>query len=66
MAHWSQLICCMLVLSGATIRSVARGVLGIAQIQSLLAGLGGMLVMGVPCTGVWTLLVLVLTMVQVR
>ena len=56
----------MLVLSGATIRSVARGVLGIAQIQSLLAGLGGMLVMGVPCTGVWTLLVLVLTMVQVR
>jgi predicted PurR-regulated permease PerM len=49
--------------SAATIRSVAVGVLGIAAIQSLLAGIG-MLVAGVPLAGLWTLLVLILAVVQ--
>ena len=39
----------------ATVRSVARGILGVALIQSLLAGLGFM-VMGVPGAGIWALL----------
>jgi predicted PurR-regulated permease PerM len=47
----------------ATIRSVAQGVLGVAVIQSVLAGLG-MLVVGVPGAGLWALLVLVLAVVQ--
>lgn len=50
-------------LTVATIRSVAQGVLGIALIQSILSGLG-MLVVGVPAAGVWALLVLILAVVQ--
>jgi len=50
-------------MAGATIRSVAQGVLGVAVIQSILAGIG-LLVMGVPYAGVWTLLVLLLAIVQ--
>jgi predicted PurR-regulated permease PerM len=50
-------------MSGATIRSVAQGVLGVAIIQSLLAGMG-LLAIGVPYAGVWTLLVLLLAVVQ--
>lgn len=50
-------------LIGATIRSVAQGVLGVALIQSILAGIGFM-VMGVPYTGLWTFVVLVLAVVQ--
>ncbi len=50
-------------LSNATIRSVAQGVLGVAIIQSLLAGIG-MLVAGVPGAGFWTLLVLLLAVIQ--
>jgi predicted PurR-regulated permease PerM len=51
-------------MAGATIRSVAQGVLGIALIQSILAGIG-LLVMGVPYAGLWTLLVLLLAIIQV-
>jgi predicted PurR-regulated permease PerM len=51
-------------MAGATIRSVAQGVLGIALIQAILAGIG-LLVMGVPYTGLWTLLVLLLAIIQV-
>ena len=40
-------------LSSATIRSVAQGVLGVAIIQSLLAG-AGMLIVGVPGAGFWS------------
>lgn len=47
----------------ATIRSVAQGVLGVALIQSILAGIG-MMVVGVPFTGLWTIVVLVLAIVQ--
>ena len=50
-------------LSGATVRSVARGILGVAVIQSILAGLG-CLVAGVPGAGLWALLVLILAVVQ--
>ncbi len=50
-------------LTGATIRSVAQGVLGVALIQSILAG-AGFIVMGVPLTGLWALAVLVLAIVQ--
>jgi predicted PurR-regulated permease PerM len=51
------------VLTGATIRSVAQGVLGVALIQSTLAAIG-LLVMGVPYAGVWAALILLLAIVQ--
>ena len=51
-------------LAEATIRSVARGVLGVAVIQALLAGLGFM-VAGVPGAGIWTLMCLISAVVQV-
>jgi predicted PurR-regulated permease PerM len=50
-------------ISSATIRSVAQGVLGVALIQSILAGIG-LMVMGVPYAGLWALLVLLLAVVQ--
>ncbi len=50
-------------LSTATVRSVVVGVIGVALIQACLAGLG-MAVVGVPATGIWALLVLVLAIVQ--
>lgn len=53
----------LLDLSVATIRSVTVGVLGIALIQALGTGLGMWLV-GVPFSGVWALLVLVLVIAQ--
>lgn len=53
----------MLSLAIATIRSVTVGVLGIAFIQALLAGIG-MVAVGVPAAGVWALLILVLAIAQ--
>ena len=50
-------------LTVATIRSVAQGVLGVALIQSILAGIGFVIV-GVPFPGLWTFAVLVLAVVQ--
>lgn len=50
-------------LAKATIRSVAQGVLGVAMIQAVLSALG-MMVMGVPAWGLWTLLILVLAIAQ--
>lgn len=50
-------------LATATIRSVAQGVLGIALIQSILAGIGFLLV-GVPGAGIWAVLVLFLAVIQ--
>jgi predicted PurR-regulated permease PerM len=50
-------------LARATVRSVARGVLGVAMIQALLAGLG-FLALGIPGAGLWALLVLLLAVVQ--
>ncbi len=50
-------------LSGATVRSVSRGILGVAVIQAILAGIG-CLVIGVPAAGLWALLVLILAVIQ--
>jgi len=50
-------------MSIATIRSVSKGVVGVAIIQALLAGIG-LFVMGVPAAGIWAALVLVLAVVQ--
>src|SRR5690242_11730075 len=51
-------------LSGATVRVVSRGVIGIAVIQALLAGIG-LIVAGVPAAGVISFLVLFLGIVQI-
>lgn len=51
-------------LSEAVVRSVSRGILGVALIQALLAGLG-MLAAGVPLAGLWALLVLLLATIQI-
>jgi len=48
----------------ATVRSVARGILGVALIQSLLAGIG-FLVVGVPGAGLWALVALLLSVIQI-
>ena len=50
-------------LSGGTIRSVVQGVLGVAVIQSVLAGIG-LVAVGVPAAGLWALIVLFLAVVQ--
>jgi predicted PurR-regulated permease PerM len=50
-------------LAGATVRSVAQGVIGIAIVQSLAAGLG-LVLAGVPGAGVWSALVLALAVMQ--
>jgi predicted PurR-regulated permease PerM len=52
-----------LSLSTATIRSVFRGVIGVAAIQGLLAGIG-IFALGVPGAGLWAMLVLILAIVQ--
>lgn len=46
-----------------TVRSVAQGVIGIAAFQSILAGIG-LVMMGVPAAALWSLLVLVLAIAQ--
>ncbi len=50
-------------LMSATVRSVAQGVLGVAFLQSLLAGLG-FLAADIPAAGLLTLLVMVLSIIQ--
>ncbi|MCE2593537.1 AI-2E family transporter [Motilimonas cestriensis] len=50
-------------LSAATIRGVVQGVLGVAVIQAVLAGLG-MAIVGVPATGIWMIGILVLAIIQ--
>lgn len=52
-----------LTLATATIRSVFKGVIGVAAIQGLLAGIG-IFAIGVPGAGLWALLVLILAIVQ--
>jgi predicted PurR-regulated permease PerM len=53
-----------MALAGATIRTVAQGVIGVAVLQSLLAGVG-LKVAGVPHAGVLAFAVLVLGIVQI-
>ena len=50
-------------LSRDTIRSIAQGVLGIAVIQAILSAIG-MYIMDVPAWGLWSLLVLILAIIQ--
>jgi predicted PurR-regulated permease PerM len=50
-------------LAASSIRNVTRGVLGVAAIQSVLAGLA-MLLVGVPGAGLWTLLILIVAVMQ--
>jgi predicted PurR-regulated permease PerM len=50
-------------LSIQTIRSVTKGVLGVAIIQSILAAIG-LVAMGVPAAGIWTGAILVLAIMQ--
>jgi predicted PurR-regulated permease PerM len=50
-------------LAGATVRSVAQGILGVAIIQAFLIGIG-MFAGGIPHAALWTLLCLLLAIVQ--
>jgi predicted PurR-regulated permease PerM len=50
-------------LSESTVRSVATGILGVALIQSILAGVG-LVVAGVPAAGLWAVVVLFLCVIQ--
>ena len=54
----------MVILAGATIRNVSRGVVGVALVQSFLAGLG-FLVAGIPAAGFLGFLALLLGIVQI-
>jgi predicted PurR-regulated permease PerM len=51
-------------ISKKTIRNVVKGILGVAVIQSLLAGIG-LIVAGVPFAGLWILFCLIFAMIQV-
>ena len=53
----------MLSVSEKTVRSVAQGVVGVAIFQAILAAIG-LVVAGVPAAGLWSLLVLMLAIVQ--
>jgi len=53
-----------LELAGATIRAVSQGVIGIAIVQSLLAGIGFKLA-GIPGAGLLAFAVMILTIVQI-
>lgn len=50
-------------LATSTVRSVARGILGVALIQSTLAGIG-LIAVGVPAAGLLTVLALMLCIIQ--
>lgn len=50
-------------MASQTVRSVAQGVLGVAFIQAILAGIGFM-IMDVPGAGLWTMIVLIMATVQ--
>jgi predicted PurR-regulated permease PerM len=51
-------------LAEATVRSVARGILGVSLIQSLLIAVG-FVVMDIPGAGLWALLCLILSVIQI-
>jgi len=54
----------LMQLAGATIRNVSRGVLGVALIQSLCAGVAFLLA-GIPAAGLWALLCFVFASIQI-
>jgi predicted PurR-regulated permease PerM len=47
-----------------TVRNVAKGVLGVALIQSILAGIG-LVLAGIPFAGLWILVCMILAIVQI-
>jgi predicted PurR-regulated permease PerM len=51
-------------LAAATVRGVTRGILGVALIQAVGAGIG-LFAAGVPAAGLWTLAALVLAVIQI-
>ena len=51
-------------LAGATIRNISRGIIGIAILQALLAGIG-LLFAGIPAAGLFSFLVLLLGIIQI-
>ena len=51
-------------LASGTVRSVARGVVGISLFQAILFGIGA-LVAGIPLAGLWTFFALILAIVQI-
>ncbi len=53
----------LIELTGDTVQSVTRGILGVALIQAVLAGIA-LLVANVPAAGLWALLVLLMAVVQ--
>lgn len=53
----------MTSLAEITVRNVAKGILGVAFIQSMLAGIGFVLA-GIPLAGVWIVVCLILAIVQ--
>ena len=54
----------MATIASITIRNVVKGILGVAVIQSALAG-GGMVLAGIPYAGLWALVCLILAVVQI-
>src|SRR5450432_221495 len=54
----------MSTIAAITIRNVVRGILGVSIIQSICAGLG-FVVAGIPYAGIWTLLCLILAIIQI-
>jgi predicted PurR-regulated permease PerM len=54
----------MASIAAITIRNVVRGILGVAIIQSVCAGLG-FAIAGIPYAGIWTLLCLILAIIQI-
>lgn len=54
----------MIASTTLTVRNVAKGVLGVAFIQSILAGIG-LVIAGIPFAGVWILVCLILAIVQI-
>lgn len=51
-------------LAEVTVRNVAKGILGVAFIQSMMAGIGFVLA-GIPLAGIWIVVCLVLAIVQI-
>lgn len=53
----------LIQIATATIRSVAKGVIGVAFVQALLAWIG-MAIAGVPAASTWALLIMILAVIQ--
>jgi predicted PurR-regulated permease PerM len=51
-------------MAGATVRTISRGIIGVAVLQALLAGIG-LIVAGVPAAGLISFLVLLLGIIQI-